>query len=135
MPLDKILGQPTTSTVNQLRQQIAKIAAAVKTTSWGERHGHLALVLNEAEYRSVTGNPTIVIDRLLAPPIVPIGLTNTMTLTNRATITGTHNLACQEYWKQEALDAIIVDKIVHEAIDPTYVEELEDDYVGYSGLT
>jgi hypothetical protein len=35
LPLVKIMGQPTTSTVNHLRQQIAKIAAAIKTTSWG----------------------------------------------------------------------------------------------------
>ena len=133
LPLDKIVGQPTTSTVNHLRQQLAKIAAAVKTTSWGRRHGHLALVLNDAEYRTVTGNPDITIDRLTTPPIVAAGLTNTTTLTNRASITGLHNLACQEFWKQEAVDALIVDKIVREAVDPTYVEELEDDYVGYSG--
>ncbi len=50
LPLDKVVGQPTTSTVNHLQQQIAKIAAAVKTTSWGGRHGHLALVLTDAEY-------------------------------------------------------------------------------------
>jgi hypothetical protein len=135
LPLDKIVGQPTTSTVNHLRQQIAKIAAAVKTTSWGGRHGHLALVLTDAEYRTVTGNPDITIARLPTPPIVAAGLTNTTTLTNRATITGLHNLACQEFWKQEAVDALIVDKIVRDAVDPTYVEELEDDYVGYSGQT
>eukprot|EP00804_Cyclotella_cryptica_P021921 CCRYP_000872-RA/>CCRYP_000872-RA protein AED:0.59 eAED:0.39 QI:0/0/0/1/1/1/2/0/327 len=105
LPLDKIVGQPTTSTVNHLRQQIAKIAAAIKTTSWGGRHGHLALVLTDAEYRTVTGNPDITIDRLPTPPI------------------------------QEAVDALIVDKLVREAVDPTYVEELEDDYVGYSGQT
>ena len=133
LPLDKIVGQPTTSTANHLRQQVAKIAAAVKTTSWGGRHGHLALVLNDAEYRTVTGNPDITIDRLTTPPIVAAGLTNTTTLTNRASITGLHNLACQEFWKQEAVDALIVDKIVREAVDFTYVEELEDDYVGYSG--
>ena len=135
LPLDKIVGQPTTSTVNHLRQQIAKIAAAVKTTSWGGRHGHLALVLTDAEYRTVTGNPDITIARLPTPPIVAAGLTNTTTLTNRASITGLHNLACQEFWKQEAVDALIVDKIVRDAVDPTYIEELEDDYVGYSGQT
>ena len=82
LPLDKIIGQPKTSTVNHLRQQIAKIAAAVKTTSWGGRHGHVALVLTDAEYRSVTGNPDIVVDHLPTPPIVSTGLTNNTTLTN-----------------------------------------------------
>jgi hypothetical protein len=71
MSLDRHVGQPTTSTDNHLWQQIPKIVAAVKTTSWGRRHGHLALVLTNAEYRSVTGDPTIVVDRLLTPPIVP----------------------------------------------------------------
>ena len=135
LTLDRVIGQPTTSTVNHLRQQIAKIEAAVKTTRWGGRHGHLALVLNEDEYRSITGNPTIDVNRLQTPPIVPAGLTNTTTLTNRASITGLHNLACQEFWKQEAIDALIVDKIVREAINLTYVEELNDDYVSYSSQT
>ena len=43
-----------------------------------------------------------------------------------------HNLACQEFWLQEAVDSIIVDRIVREVIDAAYVEELEDDYVGYN---
>ena len=77
------------------------------------------------------GNPDIVIDRLPTPSIIATGLTNTTTLTNQASITG----ACQEFWKQEAIDALIVSKIVHKAIDPTYIEELENDYVGYSGQT
>ena len=37
-----------------------------------------------------------------------------------------HNLECQEFWKQESVDAIIVDKIVREAFDTAYVEELDD---------
>jgi hypothetical protein len=92
-------------------------------------------VLTDAEYRTVTGNPDIVIDCLPTPPIVATGLTNTTMLTNRASITGLQNLVCQEFWKQEAVDALIVGKIVREAIDPTYVEEPEDDYMGYSGHT
>ena len=38
-----------------------------------------------------------------------------------------HNLECQEYWKQEAVDAVIVNKIVREGID--------DNFVGYSAQT
>jgi len=82
LPLDKIVGQPTTFALNHLLQQIAKIVAAVKTTSWGVRHGRHALVLTYAEYRTVTGNLDIVIDRLSAPLIVAMGLRNTTMLTN-----------------------------------------------------
>jgi hypothetical protein len=31
MPITKIVGQPTTTTVNQLKEQVEKIAASIKT--------------------------------------------------------------------------------------------------------
>eukprot|EP00804_Cyclotella_cryptica_P015621 CCRYP_003615-RA/>CCRYP_003615-RA protein AED:0.62 eAED:0.37 QI:0/0/0/0.5/1/1/2/0/406 len=135
MSIDKIIGQPSNSTVNLLKQQVAKIAAAVKTTSWGGRHGHLALVLNDDEYRLVTGDATQTTTRLVAPPIVPIALANNTTITLRARITADHNLECQEFWKQEAVDAVIVEKIVREGVDSPYIEELDDDFIGYSTQT
>eukprot|EP00804_Cyclotella_cryptica_P000162 CCRYP_017462-RA/>CCRYP_017462-RA protein AED:0.81 eAED:0.81 QI:0/0/0/0.5/1/1/2/0/589 len=135
MPIDKIMCQPSNSTVNVLKQQLAKIAAAVKTTSWGGRHGHLALVLNDAEYQTVTNVPTLTTTRLVLPPIVPANLANNTTLTHRTCIMADHNLECQEFWKQESVDAIIVDKIVREAVDAAYVEELDDDYIGYRAQT
>jgi hypothetical protein len=46
-----------------------------------------------------------------------------------------HNLECQEFWKQESVDVIIVDKIVRKAVDTVYVEELDDDYIGYGAQT
>eukprot|EP00804_Cyclotella_cryptica_P012948 CCRYP_002296-RA/>CCRYP_002296-RA protein AED:0.87 eAED:0.41 QI:0/0/0/0.25/1/1/4/0/505 len=99
MSIDKIIGQPSNSTVNLLKQQVAKIAAAVKTTSWGGRHGHLALVLNDDEYRLVTGDAT--------------------QTTTRLTITS----------------SAIVEKIVREGVDAPYIEELDDDFIGYSTQT
>jgi hypothetical protein len=135
MAIDKIIGQPTNTTVNHLKQQVAKIAAAVKTTEWGGRHGHLALVINEADYRTVTGNATSTVNLQIAPPLIPAGLVNNMTITDHTRITATHAIANQEFWKQEAVNAIIVERIVNEIVDATYVEELEDDYVGYSGQT
>ena len=109
MAMDKIIGQPTNSTVNHLKQQVAKIAAAVKTSKWGGRHRHLALVLSKAEYWTVTTVAAATIDRIVAPPIVPGGLVNNMTITARARIMAEHNLESQEYWKQEAVDAIVID--------------------------
>ena len=132
LPLDKITGQPTNSSVNHLKQQVAKIASAVKTTKWGGRHGHLALVLTDTEYQTVTGSADITTERGTAPPIVPEALANNATLTSRTRVMADHNLACQEFWLQEAVDSIIVDRIVREVIDAAYVEELEDDYVGYN---
>ena len=124
MTLDKIIGQPTNSTVNLLKQQIAKIAASTKTTSWGRCHGNLALILDDDEYRLVTGIGTHTTTRLDVPPIMPTTLANNTTLTHRVCIMANHNLECKEYWKQEAIDAIIVNKIVREGVDTTHTEEL-----------
>jgi hypothetical protein len=130
MPIDKIHGQPSNTSVNVLKQQVAKLATAVKTTSWGGCHGHLALVLNDAKYRTVTSDPVLSTTRLVLPLIVPATLANNTTLLHRTRIMADHNLKCQEFWKQESVDAIIVDKIVREAVDTAYVEELDDDYIG-----
>jgi hypothetical protein len=46
MSIERIHGQPSNTSVNVLKQQVAKLAAAIKTTSWGGHHGHLVLVLN-----------------------------------------------------------------------------------------
>ena len=52
IPLGKIVGQPTTATVNHLNEKITKIAALIKTTKWGSRHMYLPLVLNNKEYQN-----------------------------------------------------------------------------------
>ena len=117
MPLDRMIGQPTTTTVNHLKQQIAKIAAAVKTTKWGGRPGHLALVLDNTSYQAVTGHATLPdgttnnTNQLNAPPILPVGITNSTTVVNKIPIMATHTLAQQEFWKQEAIDAVLVKKL------------------------
>jgi len=53
-PLDVIVGQPTTETMNKMVVQMAQMVALVKTSAWGGCHGSLALVLDDAEYSSIT---------------------------------------------------------------------------------
>ena len=53
-PLDIIVGQPTTDTMNKMVEQMAQMVAPVKTTAWGGHHGSLALVLDDADYSSIT---------------------------------------------------------------------------------
>ncbi len=45
-PLDVIVGQPTTKSMNKMMEQMAQMVAPVKTTAWGSQHGSLALVLD-----------------------------------------------------------------------------------------
>ena len=53
-PLDVIVEQPTTKTMNRMTEQMAQMVAPVKTTAWGGLHGSLALVLDDAEYALIT---------------------------------------------------------------------------------
>jgi hypothetical protein len=55
-PLDAIVGQPTTESMDRMTEQIAQMVAPVKTTAWGGLHGSLALVLDDADYATVTKN-------------------------------------------------------------------------------
>eukprot|EP00804_Cyclotella_cryptica_P029542 CCRYP_020578-RA/>CCRYP_020578-RA protein AED:0.38 eAED:0.35 QI:0/0/0/0.66/0/0/3/0/585 len=132
LPLDKITGQPTNSSVNHIKQKVAKIAAAVKMTKWDGRHGHLALVLSDTEYQTVTGTTQNTTERVTGPPIVPEAMANNATLTSHTRMMADHNLSCREFWLQEPVYAIIVDRIVREVMDTAYVEDLEDNYVGYN---
>ena len=83
IPLEKIVGQPTNTTVNHLEQKCAKLADSAKTTKWGGCHGCLTFVINEEEFKSINGNNTATDDHLDTPPLTPDGLTNSTTLINQ----------------------------------------------------
>jgi hypothetical protein len=53
-PLDVITRQPTTETMAKMVEQMAQMIASVKTTAWVGCHGSLALVLDDADYCSIT---------------------------------------------------------------------------------
>jgi hypothetical protein len=55
-PLNIIVGQPTTDSMDRMTEQMAQMVAHVKTTAWGGLHGSLALVLDNVDYAMVTKN-------------------------------------------------------------------------------
>ncbi len=132
LPLDRIVGQPTMKTWQHLREQACKIAAQVKTTNWGGRHGHLALVLNDLEYQSATGDNALVTTRQVKPSQVHPLIDNATTTLERAQLNASQGIKLTAYYTQEAVDEIMVERIVNEIVDKHYVEDLEDEYVGYS---
>ena len=66
-PVDKILGEPTIVTYGILEDQVKVAASAVKTSQWGGTHGHMALIVKEAKYRSITATTTIIMERQVKP--------------------------------------------------------------------
>ena len=133
--MDKIVGNPTHVTLNTLRKQAAKIVSKIPTSQWGGTTGHLALVLRAPEFRIAMNDPNANVNRIPAVPLVPAGLANNLTLINRTRILNGHAQLQNEKWTQEAVDHFMVDRIVNELVDSTYVEELELDYVGFNNET
>jgi hypothetical protein len=63
-PLNVIVSQPTTDSMDRMAEQLAKMVAPFKTTAWDGLHGSLVLVLDDADYAMVIKNIFI----LLAAP-------------------------------------------------------------------
>jgi hypothetical protein len=69
-PLDTIVGQPTTESMDRMTKHMAQMVPPVKTTALGGLHGSLALVLNDLHYATVTCWAVSSTARLVQPPVV-----------------------------------------------------------------
>jgi hypothetical protein len=135
-PLDVIVGQPTTKSMDRMTEQIAQMVAPVKTTAWGGLHGSLTLVLDDADYATVTKN--IVTSAAVAPlskqttmdPKIDVLSTPYEILTPQEEM----KILQKEFELQEAVATIQVRCII-DSIKEQYVEELSKDYFGYANQT
>ncbi len=66
-PLNVIVGQPTTESMDRMMEQMAQMVPPVKTTAWGGLHGSLALVLDDADYATITKNIVTLVASLSKP--------------------------------------------------------------------
>ena len=66
-PVNKILSERTIVTYGILEDQVSVAVSAVKTSQWGGKHGHLALIINEKKYRLITATKARIVDRQVKP--------------------------------------------------------------------
>jgi hypothetical protein len=78
-PLDVIVGQPTTKSMNKMMEQMAQMVAPVKMTTWGGQHDSLALVLDDTDYKSITKLTTQTTLLVTQPDALNQGITNQST--------------------------------------------------------
>jgi hypothetical protein len=64
-PLNTIVGQSTTKSMDWMTEQMAQMVAPVKTTAWGVLHGSLALFLDDVDYATVTHRAVTLTDHLV----------------------------------------------------------------------
>jgi hypothetical protein len=133
-PLDIIVGQPATDTMNKMVEQMAQMVAPVKTTAWGGHHGSLALVLDDADYSSITKAKITSTKLVTQPDAINKGITATSTLLEILTFQEETKKLQKEFDLQEADTNIGVQRIINSA-EEHYINELNEEYFGYANNT
>ncbi len=64
-PLNTIVGQPTTESMDQMMEKMVQVVTPVKTTAWDKLHGSLAWVLEDIDYATVTRQAVKLTGRLI----------------------------------------------------------------------
>ncbi len=122
-PLDVIIGQLTTETMNKMVEQMAQMVAPIKTTAWGGCHGSLVLVLNNADNSSITkarATSTMPVTQL---DTINKGIMVTSTPLKILTFQEETNKLQKEFNLQEAITNIGVQHIIN-SVKQQYIEEL-----------
>jgi hypothetical protein len=133
-PLDIIIGQPTTETMNKMVEEMAQMVAPVKTTTWGGCHGSLALVLGDTDYPSITKAYVTSTKPVTQPDAINKGITATSSHLKILTFQEETKKFQKEFDLQEAVINIGVQQIVDSA-EKQYIEELDEEYFGYANNT
>ncbi len=133
-PLDIIIGQLTTETMNKMVEQMAQMVAPIKTTVWRGCHGSLALVLDVADYSSITKASITSTTLVTQPDAINKGITATSTPLEILTSQEETRKLQKEFDLQEAVTNIGVQHII-DSIDKQYIEELNEENFRYAKNT
>jgi hypothetical protein len=133
-PLDTIVGQPTTESMDRMTEQMAQMVAPVKTTAWGRFHGSLALVFDEVDYPTITRWAVTSTACLVQPPAVNPAIEDDTPQHELLRLQADMKNLQKAFNLQEAITDIGVQCII-DSVEEQYVEELNEDYFGYANQT
>jgi hypothetical protein len=130
-PLTVISGRPTNSSLQVLKRQMYANAGAINSTRGGAAHGHLALLLPDAEYLVLSnGIPFIPPVHPGPVPVIP------------ANATATQRTEILRLYAQDIADLAVYTRVstalkkqLLAAVPHTYLQELEDTDFGYLQVT
>jgi hypothetical protein len=132
--LDVIIWQPTTETMNKMVEQMAQMVAPVKTTAWRGCQGSLVLVLNDADYSSITKAHVTSTTPVTQPDAINKDITATSTPLEILTFQEERKKLQREYDLQEAVTNIGVQHIIG-SVEEQYIKELNKEYFEYANNT
>ena len=132
--IDKIVGEPTIETYNILFEQLAVGASLVKSTQWGGKHGHLALITGDARYQLITNDDTLNTDEVAEFGAVDPAITADTAEFTAKRLSREWDIKIRGRVMQEEMKEHLLSLIVG-AVDEPYIIERKKDYVGYSNET
>ncbi len=125
-PLDLIVGQPTTKSMDRMMGQMAQMVTPVKTTAWGGLHGSLAFVLNDVDYATVTKNIVTLVAPLSKQTRINPKINKLSKSVVILTLQEEMKTPQKEFALQEAVTTIGVQHIIY-SVKEQYVKELNKD--------
>ena len=114
-PLNVIVGQPTTDTMNKMVEQMTQMVAPVKTSVWGGLHGSLTLVLDGAGYTTITKGAITSTAPVAQPDTANKKITATPTSLQILTLQEETKKLLREFDLQEVVTNIGVQQLVNSA--------------------
>jgi hypothetical protein len=105
-PLDVIVGQPTTASMDNMTKQMAQMVGPVKRTAWGGLHGSLALVLDNVDYEIITKVVVNSTTCLGQPALVNSKINNTTSQLDLLTLQAKTKRLQKDFNLQEAITTI-----------------------------
>ncbi len=133
-PLDVIVRQPTTETMNKMVEQMAQMVAPIKTTTWGGWHGSLALVLDNTDFSSITKAHITSTKLVTQPDAINKGIMATSTPLKILTFQEEMKKLQKEFDLQEAVTNIGVQRII-DSMEEQYSLIVEDLMFGDESAT
>jgi hypothetical protein len=133
-PLNVIVDQPTTKSMDRMMEQMAQMVAPVKATPWGGLHGSLALIVDDADYAMVTKNIVTSLAPLSKPTTINRKTNEQSNPYEILTLQEEMKTLLKDFKLQEAVTTSRVQCIINSAKEQ-YIKELNKDYFGYANQT
>ena len=118
------MSKPTILTYGILEDQVEVATSAVKTSQWGGKHGHLALIVNKSKYRLITAITTSIVDRQVKPAGTDPNIDGKISNFERIKLSRAKDEKIREFQLQEETDEQLKEKII-EAVDEEYLGEFK----------
>ena len=127
----KIDGQPTDEDLNLLTEECINAASSIPTTNGGGQHGHIGMIIPEAEYITFSHNAERFVEPTNPGPY-PANVDQDAVVRERQI--AEHKAEQAEFETHQGVKKFLITAIT-KAVDPEWIAELKSDRMGFNHRT